>query len=337
MKKILIIGLFLIFTGLIFAQVTGTVSEVDKYGNVHANILQEQMDLEGLETGDILEVSFNGTVLEIPYVTTYGDVDSGSVLLRLSGGHVLIAINYGNCSKTYGLETGIQISISLFDKGAYKEELEIRHLVRTDERNDYAGDEIFANFREVVLGAIGTDILFRTSHPSMDDPRSPYAGKLMEEAGIKTVVNLSDSAEEFEANLSFNEYYKKLNDEGNVIALNMGVDLLSVEFAQKLQTGLLFMIEKEPPFLVHCVEGKDRAGMIVAILGAIMDAGTEEIYKDYVVSYENYYNVKPNTLAYTAVEKIIKDIFQSLNGENPVNDSNVKEIAVRYLKKSRSF
>jgi hypothetical protein len=106
---------------------------------------------------------------------------------------------------------------------------------------------------------------------------------------------------------------------------------MSEDFARKFKEGLLFMIEKEPPYLVHCVEGKDRAGITVALLGAIMDASTKEIYNDYVKSYENYYNVEKGTLAYEAVEKIISDLFVEINNGNQVDDSNIKEVAIKYL------
>jgi len=45
------------------------------------------------------------------------------------------------------------VVIKLKEKGTYKSELEIRHLVRTNNRADYDSDEVFANFREVRLGS----------------------------------------------------------------------------------------------------------------------------------------------------------------------------------------
>ena len=268
---------------------------------------------------------------EAPFVTVYGDVDRGKPLIRLTDGHVQLAINYGNFASTYGLKVGDLVVIKLKEKGTYKSELEIRHLVRTNNRADYDSDEVFANFREVRLGSIGQGKLYRSSHPSINDPRAPYASKLMENVGIKTVINLSDSQDELLKNLQYSNYYKSIYDNGNLIALNMGVDPMSDDFAQKLQTGLLFMISKEPPYLLHCVEGKDRAGIVTALLGAIMDASTEEIYADYVKSYENYYKVQYGTAAYDAVKKIISDLFVEINDGKPVVDSNVKQVAMKYL------
>ncbi len=330
-KKIFVLLLIVSISTFIFATVSGTISEVDKYGNVHTDISEVVFIEGGFEQGDILGVKAGENELIAPFVTTYGDVDRGTPLIRISGENVMMAINYGNFAETYSLEVGSKVSFDLLEKGSYKEELEIRHLVRTDEREDYTSDEIFANFREVDMGNIGKGILYRSSHPSIDDPRAPYANSLIENAGIKTVINLSDSDEELAENFNYSDYYKSIADNGNLINLNMSVDLLSGTFASKLKSGLLFMIEKEPPYLIHCVEGKDRAGMVVALLGALMDAPAEDIFSDYVVSYENYYNVENGTPAYDAVENIIIDIFETINDGNPVNDENIKEVALKYL------
>jgi len=330
-KKALIVSLLLVACVMLFADVTGTVAEVDKYGNVHTAIPEADFLAEGYELGDILLIQMEDQSVQAPFVTTYGDVDRGNPLVRLSGGYVAMALNYANFAKTYSLEEGSPVSFELVEKGTYLEELEIRNLVRTDVREDYDSDAIFANFREVTMGQIGAKKLYRSCHPSIDDPRAPYANLLVEEAGIKTVVNLSDSDEELSEFLTYSDYYASIKASGNMINLNMGVDLLSDEFAQKLKKGLLFMIETESPYLIHCVEGKDRAGMTVALLGAIMGATVDEIYEDYVISYENYYNVEKGTKAYEAVENIIRGIFKSINGGREVTDDNVGLVALKYL------
>jgi len=312
-------------------KVSGKVTDIDKYGNVHTDILESIIQQKEFEIGDIVQVKIGDKTFEAPFATVYGDVDRGKPLIRLTDGHVQLAINYGNFASTYGLKVGDTVTIKLKEKGTYKSELEIRHLVRTNNRADYDSDEVFANFREVRLGNIGSGKLYRSSHPSINDPRAPYASKLMESVGIKTVINLSDSQEELLKNLQYSKYYKSIYDKGDLIALNMGVDPMSDDFAKKLQAGLVFMIQKEPPYLLHCVEGKDRAGIVTALLGAIMDASMEEIYADYVKSYENYYKVQPGTAAYDAVRKIISDLFVEMNGGKPVDDSNVKQVAMKYL------
>ncbi len=332
LKKLGLLGLVLVFAAVVLAQVSGTVAEVDKYGNVHTNILETAMEEAGFELGDMLEVSFDGEVFEAPFVTTYGDVDTGNPLVRITGDHVLLAINYGNCSKTYGLEVGDEVEISILEEGAYKEELELRHLVRTDKREDYESDAVFANFREVTIGYIKPGNLYRSSHPAIDDPRAPYVNELCKEAGINTVINLSDSDEVLQEACSISDFYKSLNEKGQVINLNMGVDLASDKFAHNLREGLLFLINNEPPYLIHCVEGKDRAGITVAILGALMRGSLDEIYEDYAQSYVNYYHVEPGSDAYEAVVGIIEGILENISNGKEITNDNVNTIAFRYLR-----
>jgi len=50
-----------------------------------------------------------------------------------------------------------------------------------------------------------------------------------------------------------------------------------------------FIIANDGPYLIHCTEGKDRAGFVSAVLEALMGADLQEIVADYMKSYENYY------------------------------------------------
>ena len=72
----------------------------------------------------------------------------------------------------------------------------------------------------------------------------------------------------------------------------MGVDFAAEDFAAKLKTGLEFLIANEGPYVIHCNEGKDRAGFTAALLEAVCGASVGEIVEDYMHSYENYYHVE---------------------------------------------
>ncbi|MCR4920515.1 MAG: tyrosine-protein phosphatase [Bacteroidaceae bacterium] len=45
------------------------------------------------------------------------------------------------------------------------------------------------------------------------------------------------------------------------------------------------------PYLVHCLEGKDRTGYVCALLEGLCGASYEEIVADYLATYNNYYRV----------------------------------------------
>ena len=61
----------------------------------------------------------------------------------------------------------------------------------------------------------------------------------------------------------------------------MNVDIAGKDFSEKLAKGLKFMAGKKAPYMVHCTEGKDRAGFVSAVLEALMGAEMDEIVADY--------------------------------------------------------
>ncbi len=149
------------------------------------------------------------------------------------------------------------------------------------------------------MGDIAEGVLYRSSSPVNPElGRNTYADDLAEVAGIQTVLNLADSQETMEAYEGYAEsYYATLN----VIPLDMGVDFAAEDFAAKLKTGLEYLLANEGPYLIHCNEGKDRAGFVSALLEALMGASLDEIVADYMTSYENYYHVEEGSEQYDRI------------------------------------
>ncbi|HHY09358.1 MAG TPA: protein tyrosine phosphatase [Firmicutes bacterium] len=315
----LVLVLALSFSGVVLADVAGKVAVVDKYGNVTLDLLTEELFAAGYEFGDILTVTVGTADFEAPFVTAYSDVDNDRLLVRGPGGdptaNVMVAINMGNFAGTYGVEEGDPISLALKEKEAYFAEWAIRQLTRTNEREDYSTDEVFANFRNVAIGKLAVGVYYRSSSPVNNDlGRAAYADELAEKAGIKTVINLADSEKElhsyFEQADYNSPYYRKLYENGQVILLSMGVDFKSADFQEKLKAGLEFMLANEGPYLIHCNEGKDRAGFATALLEALAGASVREIKEDYMLTYMNYFNVEYGSERY---EKIAEsNILESL-------------------------
>ncbi|HQI79232.1 MAG TPA: SAM-dependent chlorinase/fluorinase, partial [Petrotogaceae bacterium] len=156
LKSITVFIFITLFSTVIFAAGTqgfsGNVAEIDKYGNVRLDVTEEAVKLSGVEVGDILEVKFNDKTLILPFVTAYGDVDRSSPLLRLNKGFVQMAINYGNFATFFSVALNNTVTVSVLEKGTYKAQIELRKLVKSEERKDYTSDQAFANFREISLG-----------------------------------------------------------------------------------------------------------------------------------------------------------------------------------------
>ncbi|WP_369819228.1 SH3 domain-containing protein [Thermoanaerobacter sp. YS13] len=98
----------------------------------------------------------------------------------------------------------------------------------------------------------------------------------------------------------------------------MGLDVTSDDFKVKLVKGLEFMAENKGPYLIHCTEGKDRTGIVAALLEALMGASKDEIVDDYMQSFTDFYGVQKGTEKYNLIAqqnilKILKIIAKADN------------------------
>ena len=312
-------------------SLTGIIVTVDKYGNVHTDISATAIAAAGLELGDMLRLQAGTFDGELPLVNAYADVQRGDPLVRVSDDTAELSISYGNFSEKNAAPEGTPVSITLVSKGAYKQELELRNLTKSENRNDYASDVVFANYREVKMGGIPANILYRSCHPALGDARAPYAARLAEQAGITTVINLADTPEELIQHAASVPWYQNFITQGNIIALGMGVDYTSPDFSTKLRAGLQFMLNHNAPYLIHCNEGKDRAGVTAALLEALMGATPDEIVDDYMMSYVNYYGFAKGEERYTVVSAIMQDILKDFNGGTAPKAGETIGAAEKYL------
>ncbi|MDA3810413.1 MAG: tyrosine-protein phosphatase [Spirochaetaceae bacterium] len=312
-----------------YSQVRGTVATVSKYGNLEMDIKPSELTDAGYEFGDILNITIGEDVILAPFCTSYSDVDTGNPLVRddKTGDVLIVAINMGNFSKTNSVGEGDILTFSMKEKGAYLNEYLLRQLKRSNVRADYASDSIFANFRNIPFDGIAPNVLYRSSSPVNNEiNRAAYSDRLTEAFKIATVINLADSSADIEGYFGaddFNSpYYKSLYDAGMVKNLDMGVDFTSDSFEKKLVEGLKFMIDNEGPYLVHCTEGKDRAGFVSALLEALMGISPDKIISDYMRTYQNYYGVEKDSEQYNAIAKsnIITSMSYVLLGEKKALD-----------------
>ncbi len=289
-------------------DVVGIVAEVQKYGNLTMDIKPKALYDTGYQLGDILTVTVGANVLKIPFCTSYSDVDTGSLVVRDDKANdlLVVAINMGNFSTKYNVKVGDKVTFALAEKEGYLSEYQLRQLKRTNVRSDYATDSIFANFRSIPTTGIKSAVIYRSSSPVNNElGRAAYSNALAKAAGIATVLNLSDSDEEikgFFGSKDFaSDYYKSLYDAGKVKPLNMDVNIAGEDFGKKLAEGLRFISKNNGPYLIHCTEGKDRAGFVSAVLESLMGATLDEVVADYMTTYENYYGVKKGSEQYTSI------------------------------------
>ena len=299
-------------------QITTTIYEIAKHGNLILYMYGSELFDKGFEHGDIVEIAIGEQKWDVPLCTSYSDVDNGVAVLRAIAptDGVVLAINMGDFATTagiaektaieedpgyrwdYRMESPVQITITMKEKGGYREQWLIRQLVRTNERADYAhlSDEAFANFRVIDTTGMGAGKLYRSASPI--NPalgRNTYADQAAQNAGIITVVNLADPSNTYEG--TENSYYSTCQ----VAYVNLGMDFLSEATLNGLAEGMRFIINNDGPYLIHCNEGKDRAGLVAALLECLMGATLDEVIDDYMETYYNYYGVEEGSEQYDAI------------------------------------
>ena len=316
-------------------QITTTIYEINKHGNLILYMYGSDLFDKGFEHGDVVEIAIGEKKWDVPLCSSYSDVDNGEVVLRAIGATdgVVLAFNMGDFATTAGIaqkiaieeepgyrwdylmESPVEITITMKEEGGYRDEWLIRQLVRTNERSDYThlSDEAFANFRVIETTGMGKGLLYRSSSPI--NPylgRSAYADKAARDAGIATVVNLADSSNIYEG--TENTYYNTCK----VAYVNLGTDFLFESTLNGLAEGMRFIISNDGPYLIHCNEGKDRAGFVSALLECLMGASLNEVIDDYMVTYYNYYGVEEGTEKYATIVK--NNLIKVLNTTFKVDD-----------------
>ena len=326
------------------------VVDIEKYGNLDLKVTGSELLAFGLAYGDIITVEVNGKTYDMPVGTNYSDVDNGLPICRVvideenNKDYVVLAINMGDLATTAGIATKTKIEedpgyrwdynegittpvvvkITLKEAGGYYEEWLMRQLTRTNVREDYPdlSDAEFANFRVIATKGMGENILYRSSSPVNPElGRNTYADAAMREAGVKTVMNLADTEAGMKAYEGYEDSYYAT---AKVIPLNLGVDFTAPEFKAGLKEGFLFIASNEGPYLIHCNEGKDRAGFVSALLECLMGATADEVIADYMVTYYNYYGVKPDTEQYQAIAK--SNIMKSLATAFDIADITAEDV-----------
>ena len=174
------------------------------------------------------------------------------------------------------------------------------NLKYSDKRENFASDVIFANFRNVKIGNIKEGILYRGASP-IDNlrGRAKYACKLMEDVGIKFDVNLNDSDEGVKKHFSQKDfaspYYKTLYESGKVVCLHMGTNYREQKYHDRIVKAMVAMSKNEGPYYIHCVEGKNRTGFLLAVIEGLAGASYDEMVKDHMTTFANYYGITEET------------------------------------------
>lgn len=107
-------------------------------------------------------------------------------------------------------------------------------------------------------------------------------------------------------------------------AVNFGEDLWLIadnasEDGLKEDSYATVVLREKAKYLVHCTEGKDRTGFVCMLIEALAGAGYREMADDYMVTYDNYYEIteaKDPEKYSVILEKNYDTMLQFLAGDN---------------------
>ena len=283
-----------------------------KFGQIAFDITIEDFNKLGFSFGDSCNVTFsNGKVIEdIPYYNGYYCRNFETLVVGYPGyDSIRVAISNGNDSyEMYEIQDDTTGTITLNKKGKYKDVQDSLSLKYSDDRNEFTSDTVFANFREMNVGNLKDNLLYRSASPCDNQHnRAPYVSKLAEENNISYIIDLADDASELETyNASTNydiSYWKTLYSQNKVLPLDMNMNFMSEKFTSGVNTLFTEFLNNDGAFLIHCTEGKDRTGFVCILFEILAGATYEEIRDDYMVTYANYYNItkETNPVAYEKV------------------------------------
>ena len=279
------------------------VSQNERFGGVYINITIDDFNKLGFTYGDSVDVTFsNGYELKgIPYHNGYYANVGDPLLVAYPGyPYVEAAICYGDpLWDAANLTEGDTATVTLAEAGKHRNVQEAFDISYTAERSDYASDEQFAIFRALSGGKMKEGIAYRSASPIDNEyNRAAYVEALMEQVGIKFVLDLSDSAEEAAEFVAAStdqgvdvSYFTNLLDTDCVAPLDLSANYPSESFARTLADGLVKMSQHDGPYLVHCIEGKDRTGFVCALIEALCGATYDEMLTDYMITFDNYYGI----------------------------------------------
>jgi hypothetical protein len=341
-----------------YPAVEAGIAEISKHGNLILTVSPETMMELGYEEADLIDVEIGSRHEIMPVGTNYSDVDYGKTICRYDLEdeihHIALAVSGGSFAglmevadkeetddeKGYqwifrdGIDENAGVRITMAEKQGYAEELKIHKITasRTNERSGYPdlSDAEYANFRAVSTSGMGKDTLFRSASPvNPKIGRNKEADEALSLNGVHTIINLADYENEMKEYPDYSlTYYSKC------VILNaaMSMDMTLEENRQKLASAIRFINQNEGPYLIHCLEGKDRTGYVAAILECLMGAELDEVVDDYMVTYYNFYGLKEGDESYDRIAALITGQLNAAFGTELKEGDTLAVYAEQYLK-----
>lgn len=274
---------------------TATVLCYNEFDAAVLNITKNDMDKAGFDYGDNVDIFIDNELCysNVPYFDGYYN-NRGEFLICIyqSSGNAEFTANCVGARSETKISENVKLTIKLNTKGGSLDIQKAMGMTYSDNRDEYSSDIVFANARQIAVGNITDNKLYRSASPfDNTHNRAPFASAFAEQNGINCVVDLADNEERMSSYGALPSYSQYLVDNGKVIYAKVNADYQGDNYNKVLVSALAQMAHADAPYLVHCLEGKDRTGYVCALLEALCGASWQEITVDYMITYSNYFNV----------------------------------------------
>ena len=274
----------------------GKITSYNEFGAAMLSFTETDMTNAGFTLGDVISITIDDKKeIVMPYYDGFY-TRNGEFLCVAYPTYPSIcftANNIGLPKELTDLE-GHSVTVRMKEKGGCLDVQTALSMKYSNERIEYPdlSDAEFANARTVKAGNIPSGILYRSSSPfSNDIKRDIYVSEYLQQEKVRTVLNLADNEEKMLSYKDIPPYSLSLWKEGNVILCPLKADPTADDYNHRLIEALKQLPSHPAPYLVHCMEGKDRTGYVCALLEGLCGATYEEIVADYLVTYDNYYYI----------------------------------------------
>ena len=274
----------------------GIISSYNEYDGAMLNLTKADMDKAGFSLGDLISIAVDNKIFDIPYYDGYY-TRSGELLLVAYPSYPSICFTASSTGLPEELREleGHSVTIRMKEKGGSLDVQSAMSMTYSNDRNNYPtlSDAEFSNARAVSAGNIASGVLYRCSSPFTNViNRAFYVSEYLEDEKVKTVLNLADTEENM---LSYDmpPFSHTLWDGGKVILCPLKADPTADDYNKRLIAALKELPSRPAPYVIHCMEGKDRTGYVCALLEGLCGATYEEMVADYLITYNNYYGVTP--------------------------------------------
>lgn len=275
----------------------GSITSYNDFGAAFLDITEADMTQAGFTLGDVISITVEDTTIVMPYYDGFYNRNGEYVCVAYPTSPTIrfTANNIGLPPKLLGLE-GHSVTIRMQEKGGSLDVQLAMSMTYSNNRNDYTNisDAAFANARAVSAGNIANGVLHRSSSPFCNDNnRAFYVSQYLEDVGVKSVLDLNDTEEDMLGYVDMPPYSRTLWEGGNVILCPLKTDPTADDYNEQLIAALKVLPSHPAPYVVHCMEGKDRTGYVCALLEGLCGATYDKIVADYLITYDNYYGITP--------------------------------------------